>query len=50
MVARTFLTDQLRLSLVAIPIRLYPATNTERRNPYQVHASTPASATKRKSA
>ena len=50
MAPRTFLTDQLRLSLVTIPIRLYPTTNTEQRNPCQVHASTPASATKRKSA
>jgi DNA end-binding protein Ku len=47
----TFWTGQLRLSLVTIPTRLYPATNTERRiELHQVHASPPASATKRKSA
>ena len=38
MAARAYWTGQLRLSLVTIPIRLYPATNTEKRiELHQIH-------------
>src|SRR5262249_61163927 len=38
MAPRALWTGQLRLSLVTIPIRLYPATNTERRiELHQIH-------------
>jgi non-homologous end joining protein Ku len=48
MAPRTFWTGQLRLSLVTIPTRLYPADTERRVELHQVHASPPASATERK--
>jgi DNA end-binding protein Ku len=41
MAPRAFWTGNLRLSLVTIPVRLYPATSTERRiELHQIHEST----------
>ena len=41
MAPRAYWTGQLRLSLVTIPIRLYPATNTEKRiELHQIHEPT----------
>jgi len=38
MAPRAYWTGQLRLSLVTIPIRLYPATSTEKRiELHQIH-------------
>jgi len=51
MAPRGFWIGQLGMSLVTIPLRLFPATKTERRlELHQIHASPPASATEPRSA
>jgi len=51
MAPRAYWTGQLGMSLVTSPLRLSPATNTERRlELHQIHASPAASATERRSA